>query len=513
MPLSNDELETLIYGSGPGRRFTQDSPVMPDVWLEYGRTSDRVDLLLTPQIGTSTAALAQFVNAEASSARVASSDTYVVAALTFEELVRIVLPLTYWRREQILDPSRAAPQIKWLTAVVERILAARRVKAPKKAAAKLLDEQPRLNAEDDETPLVWQVSRNRPAELAIWASRPAVKADAAVQLFSIDCGSIALGGDRLRHRRAAPRTSKRGDDGNLPERRPGARANPGRRNLRLHEAAYASRARRPAGHDPLGLRPHHRADPSATTSRAAARSTGPCCCASAPRPARPGPRTRRRRIEHGTHVAGILAGDWRPGRPAVPETRTRPRRRARTSSSTTCACSTTRRRRRVRRDGRAPVRPLPERDKRLAGHPRREPQPLDPARRRQLRVRAHAGLRRVRAAGRQPAWWSSRRPATRATREYTTACRASPEGYRSISITDPGNADGRHHRRRHAPLPAAHLRRQLLLQPRADRRRADQARPGRAGREDHRAGARTRARRASTARAWPRRTSAAPRRC
>ena len=217
MPLSNDELETLIYGSGPGRRFTQDSPVMPDVWLEYGRTSDRVDLLLTPQIGTSTAALAQLVNAEASSARVASSDTYVVAALTFEELVTVVLPLTYWRREQILDQSRAAPQIKWLNAVVERILRARGVKAPKKAATKLLDQKPGPNAEDDETPLVWQVSRNRPAELAIWASRPAVKADAAVQLFSIDCGSIAWAvidsGIDARH----PGLSKRGDDGNLPE--------------------------------------------------------------------------------------------------------------------------------------------------------------------------------------------------------------------------------------------------------------------------------------------------------
>jgi hypothetical protein len=38
--------------------------------------------------------------------------------------------------------------------------------------------------------MLWLVSRNRPAQFAIWGSRPAVKADAAVELFSIDCSSI-----------------------------------------------------------------------------------------------------------------------------------------------------------------------------------------------------------------------------------------------------------------------------------------------------------------------------------
>ena len=50
------------------------------------------------------------------------------------------------------------------------------------------------------------------------------------------------------------------------------------------------------------------------------------------------------------------------------------------------------------------------------------------------------------------------------------------DAYRAISITDPGQRRGRDHRRRDAPLRAAHLRRQLLLEPRPDRRRAHQAR-------------------------------------
>ena len=84
---------------------------------------------------------------------------------------------------------------------------------------------------------------------------------------------------------------------------------------------------------------------------------------------------------------------------------------------------------------------------RLHGRARREHEPVDPARRRQLRLRPHAGLRggeRVVAAGivvvaaaGQPGL--SPVPDRRAAHQ--------DEAYNSISITDPGNADRRHHRR------------------------------------------------------------------
>lgn len=46
-----DVLKDLMYGRGPAKRFTQDSPVMPDVWLAYGECpTERIDLLLTPHI-------------------------------------------------------------------------------------------------------------------------------------------------------------------------------------------------------------------------------------------------------------------------------------------------------------------------------------------------------------------------------------------------------------------------------------------------------------------------------
>ncbi|HEY9420404.1 MAG TPA: hypothetical protein VIW92_03235, partial [Thermoanaerobaculia bacterium] len=49
MSLSSKELEYLIFGTERQRRFTQDSPVLPDVWLEYNRKpGEPIDLLLTP---------------------------------------------------------------------------------------------------------------------------------------------------------------------------------------------------------------------------------------------------------------------------------------------------------------------------------------------------------------------------------------------------------------------------------------------------------------------------------
>ena len=42
--LHRDLMEQLLFGIGRARRFTQDSPVLPDVWLEYAKQpTDEVD--------------------------------------------------------------------------------------------------------------------------------------------------------------------------------------------------------------------------------------------------------------------------------------------------------------------------------------------------------------------------------------------------------------------------------------------------------------------------------------
>jgi serine protease AprX len=207
MALSGEQLTDLIYGSLPGRRFTQDSPVMPDVWLAYAQSAKPVDLLLTPHAGTNPGALAAELDDRVpEEARVAHSDTYVVAELSFEDLIVGALPLTLWWHQEILDSKRArpdqrflpdwlqdrrrnnlAPQVEWLIEVIGRIA------GDETDVAELLEKSVQASEETtDETwePLLWQVSRNRPASVALSASRLAVKADAAVQLFNIECRSI-----------------------------------------------------------------------------------------------------------------------------------------------------------------------------------------------------------------------------------------------------------------------------------------------------------------------------------
>ena len=48
--MKRDQIEELFYGKPEQqRRFTQDFPILPDVWIEYGKApATRVEVLLTP---------------------------------------------------------------------------------------------------------------------------------------------------------------------------------------------------------------------------------------------------------------------------------------------------------------------------------------------------------------------------------------------------------------------------------------------------------------------------------
>ena len=52
-------LEEIVYQGRNQRRFTQQSPVMPDVWLEYGALAgNQLELLLVPDWNYTPAKLA-----------------------------------------------------------------------------------------------------------------------------------------------------------------------------------------------------------------------------------------------------------------------------------------------------------------------------------------------------------------------------------------------------------------------------------------------------------------------
>src|SRR6516162_7413215 len=130
-------LEAVLYGSGGGRRFTQDSPVLPDVWVRYLEQPVKpLDLLIEPWLETppsqvAGALLLRFKNESeqkdpdqvapdeeptelATTPEIESAEevqdtgpergrtTYnrsvVVSELTLRDLIRHVIPLTFWYR-------------------------------------------------------------------------------------------------------------------------------------------------------------------------------------------------------------------------------------------------------------------------------------------------------------------------------------------------------------------------------------------------------------------------------
>jgi serine protease AprX len=110
-------LRRFVFQTFGRARRTQDSSVMPDVWLRYIRVAERiarrrpverpVDLLLTPWSGTRAGEIAHQLRTRLQSsktgqvghARIAMSDSRVVVCAGFHRLVRDVVPLTGWWRD------------------------------------------------------------------------------------------------------------------------------------------------------------------------------------------------------------------------------------------------------------------------------------------------------------------------------------------------------------------------------------------------------------------------------
>jgi serine protease AprX len=233
--VSPGELRGWLLGTGDARRYTQDSPVMPDVWRVFALAPhDPADLLLTPHRESSAAELARALLeaiGDPATAQLAYNRGYVACRLTFEQLVRDVLPLSEWwqhgvwpagdgdleaatagidvaaqveqrlqvGREQgrrAVSPGELPGNAVWLVGLVGRIAwepGSRRTAPPTTreivAAGWKLLRQARAPS-PGVTPLLWGVNRNREVRPAVWRSRVTVKADAAARLFELSCREL-----------------------------------------------------------------------------------------------------------------------------------------------------------------------------------------------------------------------------------------------------------------------------------------------------------------------------------
>jgi len=239
------KIEELFYGTPQEqRRFTQDFPILPDVWIEFAEhPTARRELLLTPHDRTNaptlTRALRERLQAERAvegpdrklwdrehkpeeDARILFNGSVVLAEFSFWELMRVAMPLTDWwshvvatilddwNREKLMAflegddfETKDRRLVKKLVSIVGAIECDKRG-IP--GTLKHMDEK-KLPQDDKKLPreqlegfatifegltnpqekrgLLWSVSQNRYPTTSLWRSRNAVKADAAARLFEV----------------------------------------------------------------------------------------------------------------------------------------------------------------------------------------------------------------------------------------------------------------------------------------------------------------------------------------
>ncbi|HSQ04160.1 MAG TPA: hypothetical protein VLN59_08995, partial [Burkholderiales bacterium] len=95
-------VEFILLGPEDDRRQLQDSPLLGDVWVEFAkRPASRLGLLITPHKEQAAGSVAsQLVKCEIAGANVAYLQGIIAANLSFEEVLRYIVPMTSWWHEK-----------------------------------------------------------------------------------------------------------------------------------------------------------------------------------------------------------------------------------------------------------------------------------------------------------------------------------------------------------------------------------------------------------------------------
>ena len=364
----------LVYGKSRRQRFTQDSPILPDVFIHYGESKDkRCDLLLTPHWSKTptelSEVLAERLQGKLRSSRsdpgLAHNQTVVVAELSFVDLVCGVLPLSSWWQRWLttlngLDPVAACanprlkrimreelaqgldyvindkplheletrhwtirPSMVWAARLFFNVQHARPtktagIKGPKDDATKIADYFidefiARMTAHREHESVdsrgesyLFSVNRNREIEATISDSVATTKADAAARTFDVTgehiCWAIIDSGIDARHiafrrRDAEDRAHSRPFDSGHGGNHTRVRATYDFSSIRKDLAADQRRSLKSKTGRLLDWEEIERSLKLRVDHTAAA--------------------YRSPEDPHGTHVAGILGADWRPDPEAV----------------------------------------------------------------------------------------------------------------------------------------------------------------------------------------------------
>jgi serine protease AprX len=246
-------VELVLLGPTSDRRQLQDSPILGDVWIAFAaKPAEAMDLLITPHMQCPAGPVAGLIanrigklrlpREKGQEAEVAYLQGLVAARLFFQELLRVIVPMTAWWRDRKVQNELEAytpeklnqiiqPIIEWAQAsdedsqakcaeafagfsALDRYVALAgiilwagmrvgRAKASRgmgglakvKRSHAIVEKLKELFQEILEEPFtgelrIWQVSLNRKAMPALEKSVPAVKGDAARTLFKVKCNEI-----------------------------------------------------------------------------------------------------------------------------------------------------------------------------------------------------------------------------------------------------------------------------------------------------------------------------------
>jgi serine protease AprX len=259
--ISSDVVNRILYGCSDSQRFTQETPILVEVWQRYAaEPGEAQDLLLTPLESSSAVALLRDLlapegkddkKALRASAQFAPLQSFLAAKLTFRELIHYLLPRTAWAgRAWATFKGRATPDFAETAfrqvlasalsidahneyRVASAIAASGEPEAPLRGElldiartltltaiilvaeeaelaevttvrelfdhrekivgriAELLKRLPAMaRPAKDDAPLIWRIASNRGIRLADEYSRATVKADAAFRLFDVKCSKV-----------------------------------------------------------------------------------------------------------------------------------------------------------------------------------------------------------------------------------------------------------------------------------------------------------------------------------
>ncbi len=251
-------VELVLLGPTNERRQLQDSPVLGDVWVAYAvKPAAAIDLLITPHKRAPSGPVAKHISdrirdlklkrEKGEESKIAYLQGLVAAKLFFEELLRVIVPMTGWwndpkiqkQLKMYLEGNRLRQKVqaimKWAKAETDEdpalpvedfaaftaldryislagiiLWAATENKNEKlslgagEALLKLETPDPVVKRLGDAfkdiltaksvatkvEPQIWQISLNRKALPALEKSVPSVKGDAARTLFNVNCSRI-----------------------------------------------------------------------------------------------------------------------------------------------------------------------------------------------------------------------------------------------------------------------------------------------------------------------------------